>query len=994
MGELTIQQDRTFSVPQYTPPAKAEKAAGTASGHKASGTGLTVSEALGKLMGQVSQTENSARVSRRILQAGESTLAAIQDHMARIKDLAREAAGDGGADRAALQAELDSLRAEIERILGSASGEEGSLFLDEDMGVEEGMDALLKVLMDDLAAGPEGAGQIPDWFLQGIMDDSVSAEELLAGLGLDKTATGAEILAAIANGTLDNSAAARLAVLYLGAVISGAGPDATLEQMLEGLRQLLDRVEGGASLDEAVRELTGGAFSSLADFQEQFTGGTAPGLQDLLTNLLLAEGGSQALPVPGESLLTLLAGMDGTGLDLLMELFSALPAAQGEGARAGGEMAPELAAGGGAPAGAAPAQPPMTVLQMGDIQIMGRDLSGVSFRADTGQLTIGGGADVMLLGTGREVKSILLTGSGEVTLQNVRAETLAVDTPSARLVLAGQNHLGELRLGEGGTLTLDGGGKLTLTALTGEGTLRLAGGGVVVPGKEEGALGVVNAAVLVEGPASLAARASRVTLPDGRQAEPFDIIWKTLLPGWKSLSSVELNGKQVRMDLNSPDPARFWLAKEDGSKGYPLYTLVLRGRNKQGQVQVRYAYLRWVQSQRSFQEVEMYPNPFTVTGGEEGTDWVYEEGVQTLYILSDQVTGLSGGTGTDAERLPFSGRIVLADGIGAAKLSLGGVSCRVSYGRAFDLGRENDVTLILESGTQNFFESGAGCAGITLGDGTSLSIDRAAGANSRTPDGALTASGGDGAAGIGRDCGSGRDQNSHILILGGVITAFGAGGGAGIGAGQDGAIGSITIRGGTISAQALRHAAAIGAGVQGSCGDILITGTARIVKAAGGNPGVDIGACLFGACGRVTVSGNASVGDAKLWTNMGIPLKIGGDTVMLPQFRLSSRVLHLERMDVTTKQSARTAERTAIADQRWIGQIQAVYGALHSQLEQGMRGFQSAWQYISASEGAVRDSDTAQALLREMARTFQFQSVKALSAHSKQGMTDVRQLLW
>ena len=136
------------------------------------------------------------------------------------------------------------------------------------------------------------------------------------------------------------------------------------------------------------------------------------------------------------------------------------------------------------------------------------------------------------------------------------------------------------------------------------------------------------------------------------------------------------------------------------------------------------------------------------------------------------------------------------------------------------------------------------------------------------------------------------------------------------------------------------------------------------------------------------------MGDAKLWTNMGIPLKIGGDTVMLPQFRLSSRVLHLEGMDVTTRESAKAAERTAIADQRWIGQIQAVYGALHSQLEQGMRGFQSAWQYISATEGVTRDSDEAIALLQDMKRSIQIRAAQVVSAHSKQGATDARQLLW
>lgn len=119
----------------------------------------------------------------------------------------------------------------------------------------------------------------------------------------------------------------------------------------------------------------------------------------------------------------------------------------------------------------------------------------------------------------------------------------------------------------------------------------------------------------------------------------------------------------------------------------------------------------------------MYPNPFTVTGGEPGRDWIYDEASHTLHILSAQVTAIAGGTGVDARKEAFSGRIALADGIGAVELALDGVVCRVSSGRAFRLGRGNDVTLLLQNGTDNLFESGAGCAGISLGDGTSLRID-------------------------------------------------------------------------------------------------------------------------------------------------------------------------------------------------------------------------------------------------------------------------------
>ena len=83
-----------------------------------------------------------------------------------------------------------------------------------------------------------------------------------------------------------------------------------------------------------------------------------------------------------------------------------------------------------------------------------------------------------------------------------------------------------------------------------------------------------------------------------------------------------------------------------------------------------------------------------------------------------------------------------------------GVVCKVSAGRAFSLGKDNQVTLLLQRGTENVFESGAGCAGISLGDGTSLYIDQTKG---QGPDGTLSATGGDGGAGIGRDSGAGRE---------------------------------------------------------------------------------------------------------------------------------------------------------------------------------------------------------------------------------------------
>ena len=93
---------------------------------------------------------------------------------------------------------------------------------------------------------------------------------------------------------------------------------------LDGLRQLLAAVESGVPLDRAVELLTGGEFTSLSDFQNQFTQGTIPGMEDFLTNLLLS-GGDSPLG-EGQSLLALLAAtFDGMGPDLLMDLLAALP---------------------------------------------------------------------------------------------------------------------------------------------------------------------------------------------------------------------------------------------------------------------------------------------------------------------------------------------------------------------------------------------------------------------------------------------------------------------------------------------------------------------------------------------------------------------------------------------------------------------------------------------------------------------------------------------
>lgn len=983
MGELSVRRNRNLAVPRYQGAGKAEKQAGVSQTRQtANRAAATVSETLRELMGRVSQAERHLREGRRTLQSGEAALAEVQDNLDGMEELARQAAGDGAVDRAALQESLELLREEIDRI--AQDGVEAGLFQDGDAG--DGLDALVDAVMEGLSARQEGVQNLPNWLLRGMAGEIPDRAALLAALGVDGTAGGAQLLAALGKLPLEDSAAAGyLASLYLGAVISGGTPSGAvdLEQAAEGLRQLLDLVGSGVSPDQALELLTGGAFTSLEDFQAQFTGGTAPGLEPFLMNLLLA-----GETLPAEPSLLALMTMAGGNLDTLMGLMTVL------GGSGDGLMA--LLDGSGAPQGAAlqqqapePGAPPQfETRELGTVQVTGRDLSGAAFDGKNSVLTAAGGGELTLRGMGREGPALRLTGPGAVTLQQVSTPLLTVDAAQARVLSAGESALAQLRLGEGSTLTLEGSGLLRIVELRGGAgsVLRLTGGAAALTGTDAGTLA---ASVVADGPVSLlAAEGVAVRDAQGQPLTPFDIVWKTLLPEWSAITSLGVDGRQGPLNLRDDqmDPVRLWLLKRDSSDDYPAHAIMLRGRDKAGHPRTRYIYVRWDEKAGSFQEISMYPNPFTVTGGEPEVDWRYDEESHTLRILSAQVTAIAGGAGTDGNQLPFSGRIALADGIGKIELALEGVECRVSSGRAFSLGRGNDVTLLLKRGTDNVFESGPGCAGISLGDGTGLRIDQAKGGKGE-PDGTLTATGGSGGAGIGRDSGAAREPTGPIHIRGGVVTATGTGGGAGIGGALGAPVGDIRIQGGTVTAQAACSAAAIGAGIQGACGDIFITGSARVVKARGGGPDGDIGGCLFGSCGKVQVSAGTDIGGAKLWTQEGLSLQMGETTVTLPRFRVSARALRLEGLDISTREAARAAMEVLVSDRRWVTRLQGAYGAMYGQLAQSFGGMYSVHQQF----GIVRDTDEASSLVVDIREVLRQSPLAKFLA--QRGMEDVGQLL-
>ncbi len=1018
MGELTIRRERSVTGPRYQAAERMEKTAAAGESRPVNKTpGTTVSKTLQWLMTKIGQAENHTRESHRTLQVGEAVLAEVQDSLDRMEELVRQAAG--GGDRTALQAELERLAEEIDRMTGGAFVGGTQLFLDGEEEIEDGAELPPEDAVEN--EGQEGVQKLPNWLLKGMTRTGMTPERLLNLLGLDKTAGISEILAALSKTSLeDNDAAGYLAALYLGSVIAGgsAGKAVDLKDALEGLRQLLEKVSQGVSPDRAVELLTNGTFTSLSDLEAQFLGGVAPGMENFLTELLLS-GGDLTELLSGVTMLSLLARMESMELELMMGLLAAVQSSE-----AGSEAALETAAGESPElATAEGASPQAATLDFGDVKVTGRDLSGVSGGEPTGMLTIRGEADTTVQGIGQGERRLLLTGSGTVTFREARIPMLNVEGAAVQVSSPGETVLGEVHLRPGASLTLSGGGPVRIGSLRGseDSVLRLTGGVVLVEAGEEGGdYGILSVPVVIDGPVLLAARAAAVTNGAGKPMAPFDVVWRTLLPGWSAVTSLTVDGKHGRTMLLNGEPARLWLEK--GERGSPIHTVIIRGRDEAQRPKTRYAYLRWNENAGAFEETVLYPNPFTVTGGEPGKDWIYEEETHTLRILTNQVTAVTGGTGTDANQKPFSGRLVLADGIGKMDLTLGGVVCRVSEGGAFDLGRENDVTLLLRSGTENHFESGAGWAGISLGDGTSLLVDcPEARENSRNPAGSLSASGGAGGAGIGRDSGGGRERTSRVRIRGGLVTAVGTGGGAGIGAGKRGAmgpvdilggvihamgesgggagiggalgaaVGDISIQGGLVTAQAIGHAAAIGAGAQGPCGDILISGLARIQKALGGDPGADIGACLFGGCGKVRIADGADIGRARLWTRSGVPLQMGAETVTLPQFRLSARALGLDRLSVNTKEAVKAAQALVERDRRWVAQIQNAYHVLYHRLERSWNGLLGVQQYLGG--GLVRDESEAGTLLEDARRSISRPSSQALRTHGKRGKDDVRQLL-
>ncbi len=164
-------------------------------------------------------------------------------------------------------------------------------------------------------------------------------------------------------------------------------------------------------------------------------------------------------------------------------------------------------------------------------------------------------------------------------------------------------------------------------------------------------------------------------------------------------------------------------------------------------------------------------------------------------------------------------------------------------GAAITTSGEGNVNIELD-GT-NTVQSGENHAGVEKKDNGTLTI------TDENKDGSLTATGGDGGAGIG---GGASYNGSNIEISSGEVTAIGGNFGAGIGGGQAGSGSNITIEGGKVKAQGGWSGAGIGGGGSGSGNNITISDGE--VTAKGGTFGAGIGGGGDGGGGNnITIDG-------------------------------------------------------------------------------------------------------------------------------------------
>ncbi len=280
--------------------------------------------------------------------------------------------------------------------------------------------------------------------------------------------------------------------------------------------------------------------------------------------------------------------------------------------------------------------------------------------------------------------------------------------------------------------------------------------------------------------------------------------------------------------------------------------------------------------------VEYANNPFSVSGGTEGTDWKWDKTTGSLQILTAGTYSISKKSGFSGN---YTGVIKVADNVGNVNVGLNGVAIDAAKQEGglsgVDVGSGNKVTLNVAADSSVI--GSASSAGIHVGNNSGLTIT---GSHKLTVTGGTPSSGLQGGAGIGTNYNEQANHADITVNMTGELVATGGAGAAGIGAGYSGSVNNITIMNGTVNATAgahgagigggwtslskvgnitisggkvratgIMHGTGIGAGCGGSVGTIKISGNSTEVYAAGGNDGAAIGASWVGKADAVVISG-------------------------------------------------------------------------------------------------------------------------------------------
>lgn len=579
------------------------------------------------------------------------------------------------------------------------------------------------------------AVKFPTWFVEGMAQTASGPGNWVhpnsdGGLRIDASSSDTEIANQIAAHKLGTNVGGSgdygtgyLACMYLGWAITSGG-DASVAvnatNVSRGLTALMNEVIGGKSLNEAIKELTNGAFTSTSDFQTKFNA-AGTDVTGFVQKLMGAKGSGRGGLISGDLAATDLVSDDVVADLKLFELDKDHSAVHnvypsGYPVLSGGTVSGSSTK---VPTGF---QPVVAEKEYGDFIIKGNlpddgngEMQGITWDDTTKTLTVTSGNNIeiaMKAGLTSSTANLKVNGTGKVTLNGVTAGSLQV-SEDTQVSYEGKNDITAVTVNSGKAVTFQGKGQLKAGTFTNDGTVSFNGGAVIVGG----GTGAIGGAVNVNG-ASVAATITTVPkAADGvTELKSIAVDWSKLPSGF-DVASISIDGVKADALLSNSESGKLWL---DPSKNHRVTFTDASGVSKTLGAKLNAAGtdFEWAEPVK----------PFTVNSSAvEGQDYHYEDDGTTLVIDTDNVTSISGGKAADETGADLLGRIKLKDGIGPVSLELDEVDCSGNtVGSGFDLGANNTVTLKLKDGTDNKFSGAANFAGISIGDNSNLTIDGSA----------------------------------------------------------------------------------------------------------------------------------------------------------------------------------------------------------------------------------------------------------------------------